>query len=294
MILVFGVGGQLGRSLLEESRLSGVPLIGHTRDQTDINDGDAVLRAIGVTRPALVVNAAAYTAVDRAESEAAAAEMVNAQGAAIVASVSAAADIPMVQVSTDYVFDGTKAGAYVESDPVAPIGAYGRSKANGEAAVRQTNPRHIILRTSWLYGHFGQNFLKTVLRLADARSELRIVADQRGCPTSTAELARAILRVAHHMAGADVAYGTYHFGGTGETTWHGFASEIVNCQALFTGRRPIVTPIATADYPTAARRPANSVLDSSRFGLAFGYRAEPWQAAVRTAVHRLHSLEIAA
>jgi dTDP-4-dehydrorhamnose reductase len=294
VILVFGAGGQSGQSLIEEGRRIGVPMIGHTRAQTDINNFEAVCHAIATTRPTLVVNAAAYTAVDRAESDAGAADMVNALGPGVVARATAAADVPMMQISTDYVFDGTKTNAYREEDPIAPISIYGWTKAKGEEAVRRANPRHIILRTSWLHGPYGQNFLKIILRLAASREELRVVSDQRGCPTSTTELARAILRTADRLAAGATPFGTYHFTGRGETTWHGLAVEIVNCQAETTGLRPRVVPIASEDYPTAARRPANSTLDSSRFASVFDYPAESWQAGVRSAIDRLFSLEVAA
>jgi dTDP-4-dehydrorhamnose reductase len=222
------------------------------------------------------VNAAAYTKVDLAETEVEAARQGNEIGPSRLGEACGAAAIPLVHLSTDYVFDGTKPTAYVETDPVAPAGSYARSKEAGERAVRRTAPRHVILRTSWLYGEFGHNFLKTVLRLAAAHDELRIVADQRGCPTSTLDLAEAILSIAPRLIAGDAVWGTYHFAGSGVTTWHGFASRIVAAQAPFTGRSPRVTPITTAEYPLPARRPANSELDCSLFAHAFGIRARPW------------------
>ena len=187
-----------------------------------------------------------------------------------------AAGIPLVHISTDYVFDGTKPTAYVETDPVAPASSYGRSKEAGERALRSAAPRHVILRTSWVYGEFGHNFLKTMLRLAATRDELRIVADQRGCPTSTLDLAEAILSIAPRLIAGEDVWGTYHFAGSGVTTWHGFASRIVAAQAPLTGRSPRVTPITTAEYPLPARRPANSELDCGLFARTFGIRARPW------------------
>jgi dTDP-4-dehydrorhamnose reductase len=174
------------------------------------------------------------------------------------------------------VFDGTKARAYRESDPINQINAYGHSKAVGEAAVRRAQPRYVILRTSWLYGEFGHNFLKTMVRLAQEREELRVVSDQRGSPTSTRDLADAILRIAPRLAKGKEVWDTYHFTGSGVTTWHGFASCIVAAQAPLTGRKPRVTAITTAEFPTAARRPANCELDCSRFEQTFGFRARPW------------------
>src|SRR5690606_19415722 len=178
---------------------------------------------------------------------------------------------------TDYVFDGTKRGAYHEEDPTAPLGVYGRSKAEGERRVRAAMNRHVILRTSWLYGIHGANFLKTILRLADERPELKVVEDQVGCPTGTADLAAAILRVMESVKSGREIWGTYHFAGTGAVSWHGFASEIVRLQAPMTGKRPAVHAISSAEYPTTVRRPANSELDSTKFATTFGFRAIPWR-----------------
>lgn len=250
-----------------------------TRADADIADASAVARALKQHHPALVVNAAAYTKVDLAETEIAAARLGNEIGPSVIASACAMAMTPMIHISTDYVFDGAKSAAYVESDPITPLGVYGGSKAAGEAAVRAALDRHIILRTSWVYGEFGNNFLKTMLRLAKDRDELRIVADQRGCPTSTRDIAAAILQIAPGLSDGAGVWGTYHFAGKGETTWHGFASRIVSAQAAVTGRKPKVTAITTADYPTPARRPANSAFDCSLFENVFGFGARPWTAA---------------
>jgi len=284
-LLVFGAGGQVGRELLGLAEVRGIEAVGLARADADITDPGAVRRAIARHAPRLIVNAAAYTAVDKAESEPQAAASVNAEGAAIIARAAAEAGTPLVHISTDYVFDGAKAAAYDESDPVSPLGIYGQTKAAGEAAVRAAQPQHVILRTAWVYGVFGANFLKTMLRLAGERDSLRVVADQRGCPTSTIDIAEAILAIDRAIAAEKAcSWGTYHFAGTGVTTWHGFASEIVAAQKAFTGRDPPVAAITTAEYPTPARRPANSELDSSRFAATFGYRAAPWQERVREAV----------
>jgi dTDP-4-dehydrorhamnose reductase len=286
-ILLFGAGGQLGRELSALAAERGIPLVGLTRTEGDITNAAAVAAALQAHRPALVVNAAAYTAVDRAESDTLAAYAVNAEGPAILAEATAAAGVPLLHISTDYVFDGSKPGPYLESDAVTPLGVYGASKAEGEASLRALQPRHVILRTAWVYGIHGANFLKTMLRLAGERDVLRVVADQRGCPTATRDLAEAILAVhAALLAGAE-PWGTYHFAGQGETSWHGFAEAIVEAQARFSGRRPVVEAITTADYPLPARRPANSVLDSSRFAATFGYRARPWQERVNEVVASL-------
>ncbi|MEW6256701.1 MAG: dTDP-4-dehydrorhamnose reductase [Pseudomonadota bacterium] len=286
-ILMFGANGQVARETLALAAERGTDIVALDRAQADITDGAALARAVEAAKPDIVFNAAAYTAVDKAEREPEAAEQGNAIGPGLIAAQCAAAGIPVVHISTDYVFDGTKAGAYVESDPLAPLGVYGRTKAAGEAAVRAANPRHVILRTSWVYGVHGANFLKTMLRLAGERDRLTVVADQHGCPTATRDIALALFAVADAVAAGTAHYGTYHFAGTGATTWHGFASEIVARAARHTGRSPEVAAITTADYPTPARRPANSELSSSLFEQTFRYRAAPWQARTGEVVDAL-------
>jgi len=276
MIVVYGGNGQVGQELVRLAAVRGVPLRAFARSDVDIAEADGVERTLREAKPSLVVNAAAYTKVDLAESEVAAAERGNCHGPRVLAEACAAADIPLIHLSTDYVFDGRKAGAYREDDAVAPLGVYGRTKAAGEEAVRRALTRHIILRTAWVYGEFGHNFLKTMVRLAQERDELRVVADQRGCPTSTRDLAAAILVVAAHAIACNAGWGTYHCAGTGVVTWHGFAERIIAAQAPLTGRTPRVTPITASDYPTAAARPANSAFDCSRFAGIFGFSARPW------------------
>ena len=286
MILVFG-HGQLGTELTRAAASRHVPLTALAHDAVDIADRAAVEDAVAHHRPSLVVNAAGYTKVDLAETEIDAARCGNETGPGVVARACAATGVPLVHVSTDYVFDGAKSGAYVESDPIAPLGVYGRTKAAGEAAVQGALAQHVILRTSWLYGEFGHNFLKTMLRMAGERDELRVVADQRGCPTSTRDLADAILRIAPRLTAREAIWGTYHFAGSGVTTWHGFASQIVAAQAPLTGRRPEVVPITTAEFPTRARRPANSELDCGLFAATFGFRGRPWTDEADTIVRAL-------
>jgi dTDP-4-dehydrorhamnose reductase len=288
VILVFGGNGQLGRELGRAAAARGIALRGLSHTDADIADAAAVAAAFARCKPDLVVNAAAYTKVDLAETDVEAARKANEVGPAVLAGACASAGIPMLHVSTDYVFDGSKEGAYLESDPVCPISVYGRTKVAGEEAVRRTLRRHVILRTAWLYSEFGPNFLKTILHLAATRDELRIVADQYGSPTCARQIAEAILHVAPaFMRDQDLA-GTYHFTADGVTTWHGFAGRVVAIAAPLTGRNPRVTAIATADYPVAAKRPANSRLDCrlfvQRFGLSPRHWTEDVDATTRTLV----------
>lgn len=280
MILVFGGNGQLGQELNRAAGVRAVALHALSRAEADIADSSAVATALALWKPKLVVNAAAYTKVDLAETEIEEARRGNEIGPGVLAAACARAGVPMVHISTDYVFDGSKEGAYVESDPMCPISAYGRSKAAGEDAVRRHLKHHVILRTAWVYSQFGHNFLKTVLRLAATRDELRIVSDQHGSPTAASELAEAVLNVAAAFAHDRMLAGTYHFTAAGVTTWHGFASRVVAVSAPMTGRNPRVIPIGTADFPTAAKRPANSQLDCRLFIEKFGFLPRHWTAGV--------------
>lgn len=276
MILVFGGNGQLGQELARKAVEHGAALVALPRSEADITSTDQVDAAIHRYKPNVIVNAAAYTAVDQAEDEYDIALRANAHGPAVLAAACQSADIPLIHISTDYVFDGKKAGAYLETDAIAPIGVYGRTKAAGETAVRDCMPKHLIIRTSWVYSEFGKNFLKTILRLARERDELRIVADQHGSPTSTAALASAILSIAPQLRNENTRWGTYHLSGTGVTSWHGFAEWIVAVQARHTKRKPMVLPITTQDYPTKAARPANSALDCTLIKNVFGIAPEGW------------------
>jgi dTDP-4-dehydrorhamnose reductase len=288
-VLVIGCRGQVGRELMEAQPPGGVSPVGLGHGDLDVTDRDAVRRVIDRYRPVLIVNAAAYTAVDRAESEPEAAFAVNADGPAHLAEAAAAAGIALVHLSTDYVFDGAQAGAYREDDPVRPLNVYGGSKAAGERAIRERLERHVILRTSWVFGTHGTNFVQTMLRLGRERDRLLVVADQRGCPTGAADIADAILGIAHQLLveGRDSVWGTYHFAGQGSTTWYDFAEAIFERAAPFWGRRPEVAPITTADYPTPARRPAASVLDCTRFERIFALPRRPWSERLDAVVGRL-------
>jgi len=286
-ILVFGAGGQLGSELVGRPHSNDISFQFVRRADAYIDDPAAVRRAMQLARPSLVINAAAYTNVDQAEIEREAAFRGNAEGPKVLAAACAEKDIPLIHISTDYVFDGQKPSAYVESDATAPINVYGESKLAGEVAVRHTYERHVILRTSWLFGAYRKNFLKTMLKLAAERDELRIVSDQHGCPTATADLAEAIVTIAPRLAAGERAFGIYHVASPRPATWYDLAQEIVVAAAPFTGRNPKIVPIKTEDYPTRAARPINSQLDSSKFFSAFGFRAADWRERVRETVAAL-------
>ena len=289
-ILVTGTSGQLAQSLLAAGIAAGVDVVALRRPQLDLTIPGTLRTALADVAPDVVVNAGAYTAVDKAESEESEAHKVNAAGAGELATQCARSGAALVHISTDYVFDGTKPAPYVEIDPTRPINAYGRTKLAGEQAVAAACPRHVILRTSWVYSPYGNNFVRTMLRLGAEKSELNVVDDQQGCPTYAPHLAQAILRIAADLAprqAEDPRWGTYHASGSGETTWCGFAREIFT----ETARRGLPTPrlgaITTADYPTPARRPANSRLDCSSLQRTFGERLPDWRDATRNCLGRL-------
>lgn len=290
-ILVAGAQGQLARALVDAARArGGLDVVALGRPRLDLRDQEGVTAAFAAIQPDLVVNAAAYTAVDKAESDADAAVAVNRDGAAALAAASGRHACPIIHISTDYVFDGAKRAPYVETDSVNPAGIYGRSKLEGEIAVRAANPRHVILRTAWLYAPYGQNFLRTMVRLARERPLLRVVGDQRGNPTYVPHLAEAILAVAAQLGAgghAADAWGIYHAAADGEASWAGFAAEIIRAGAQYGVPAVPVLPIATAEYPTPAARPANSRLDCGKLRQTFGVRLPLWQQGVRECVAHL-------
>ncbi|MCG5238974.1 dTDP-4-dehydrorhamnose reductase [Azospirillum doebereinerae] len=278
-VLVLGTSGQVGDALMHASWPAGTTLVGLARPALDMADPASIDRAMADHAPDLVVNATAYTAVDKAESDRAAAFAINRDGPARLAALCAARGAPLIHISTDYVFDGTKPAPYTEGDPVAPVNAYGASKEAGEAAVRAAAATHVILRTSWVYAAHGANFVKTMLRLGRERAELGVVADQTGAPTAAADIADTIVAIVERIQSRpdDVPWGTYHLTGAGETTWFGFAERIFQRLEREEGRRPALKPIATADYPTPARRPVNSRLDCGRLRAAFDVEPPAWE-----------------
>ncbi|MDX2223555.1 MAG: dTDP-4-dehydrorhamnose reductase [Rhodospirillaceae bacterium] len=283
-LLLTGANGQLGWEVARRAASAGLSVAALAHADLDVAEGAKVRETVATHTPKVIVNAAAYTAVDKAESARDQAFAVNRDGPTHLAESCAATGAALIHVSTDYVFDGTKLGAYLETDPVGPLGAYGASKLAGEEEVRARTPRHVILRTAWVYGAHGGNFVKTMLRLARERPELRVVDDQRGCPTAAGDLAEAVLAIASRIARGAVpadGFGTFHCVGAGEVSWCGFAREIMAQTGSRLGKTPPpVTAITTADYPTPARRPANSVLDCSKLQRVYGLSLRPWQAAL--------------
>lgn len=293
-VLVFGVGGQVGREICRAAWPASFELVLLDRGAADITKSAAVSAVIGREKPDLVINLAAYTAVDRAESEPETAWAVNCAGIAHIAASCGENGTPLVHLSTDYVFDGCKSEPYREGDAVNPLNIYGLTKEAGERAVRAAAPRHIILRTAWVYGAYGANFVKTMLRLGAERPILRVVADQRGCPTAAADIAAALIAIARQIERGATDWGTFHFAAAGSTSWHEFAEEIVALtQALGawpSGSGPRVEPITTDQYPTAARRPMNSVLDCRKIE-ARGIALPPWRSSLPAVVRELVGAE---
>jgi len=283
-LLVIGGKGQLGTELQQHARKLGWEVYAPDRQKLDITDAASVSALIAHFAPDAVVNAAAYTAVDRAESDKDVAFSVNRDGPANIAASCAAFGIPIVHYSTDYVFDGTSKIAYVESDAVAPLGVYGASKLAGEQAVRSACPQHLILRTSWVFSPYGQNFVKTMLRLGCERDVLSIVSDQVGKPTSAGELSRLTLEI---LPEAGNRWGTYHVAQPCVTSWYAFA-EAVFSEASNQGIELCVNevrPISTAEYPTPAKRPANSELNCDSLEAVFGVSIRLWKDLLAETVH---------
>jgi dTDP-4-dehydrorhamnose reductase len=278
-LLVTGSSGQLGRAVCRQASARGWSVIPAHRPDVDITDAKSVENALQRSHASIVVNTAAYTAVDKAEDEPETAFKVNRDGAALLASCCCERGVPLIHISTDYVFDGTKRDPYVETDPVNPVNIYGKSKAAGETEIRDRHEHHIILRTSWLYGIDGGNFVKTMLRLGMENEAVRVVSDQFGCPTSAEELSSCILAIAGHVLAAEPArWGTYHCCGKGRTSWYGFAREIFDAAKSHVNLKvKRVLPVSTEEFPTRARRPANSVLDCSAVGREFGFFPAPWR-----------------
>ena len=277
-IAVVGRQGQVAAALAKAASGRGLRAKFAGRPDADLRDKKSLERFILGTRADLIINAAAYTGVDQAEAEPELAFQINAAGPEALARIAARRNLPLVHLSTDYVFDGSKRSPYREDDRVAPLSVYGTTKAAGEEAIRQVQSHHIILRTSWVFSETGSNFVKTMLKLAKSRDEIAVIDDQFGRPTYAADLANAILDLAPHLTQttAEPAWGTYHIAGAGETTWYGFAREIFAHGAAAGAKVPRVRPITTADYPLPAQRPPYSVLDTTKIEKTFGIKLRPW------------------
>ncbi|WP_170979404.1 dTDP-4-dehydrorhamnose reductase [Roseomonas sp. HF4] len=291
-VLVTGRGGQLATALEAALPAQGFEPILVGQPEFEFDRPGTVAAAFAAARPDAVVNCAAWTAVDAAEDDEAGAFRANALGPAMVAAQCAAAGLPLVQVSTDYVFDGRKGAPYVEDDAPNPLCAYGRTKLAGEWAALAGNPRTMVLRTAWVFAPMGNNFVRTMLRVGAGRPELRVVADQRGSPTAAPDLADAIAAVLARIRTAgwrDEHRGVFHAVAAGATTWHGFAEAIFAAAPPHGGPWPRVAPITTAEYPTKATRPADGRLDAARLGRVFGVALPPWQDGLARVMRALHA-----
>lgn len=272
-VLLFGGNGQVGHAFTI-GRPWANELIVSTRGDCDIADAESVRALVRRVGPDVIVNAAAYTAVDKAESDRDRCFAVNAAAPAVMAAEAAVLGAKLVHYSTDYVFDGRKTTPYVEEDPTGPLNVYGASKLAGERGIAEAGGEFVILRTSWVYSNHGANFLKTMLRLGAERPELRVVADQRGAPTSAEAIAEATVRILKHAGAGEWRSGTFHMTAAGATTWYGFAKAIF---ARAAEPRPLLVPIGTAEYPTPAARPENSILSNEKFARTFGFRLPDWE-----------------
>ena len=282
-ILVTGLGGQLATGLEAALPAQGFEALLVGQPEFEFDKPETVLAAFHALKPDAVVNCAAWTAVDAAEDDEAGAFRANALGPALLGRLSHEAGIPIIQISTDYVFDGLKGAPYLESDSPNPLGAYGRTKLAGEWAAQVANPRCIVLRTAWVFAPMGKNFLRTMLALGEQRPELRVVADQWGSPTAAPDLADAIAAILAQIrtqGWRDECADVFHATGGGFTTWHSFAEAIFTEAARHGGPRPKVHAIATADYPTKAKRPADGRLDNGKLSRVFGVALPAWEAGL--------------
>jgi dTDP-4-dehydrorhamnose reductase len=291
-IAVTGKHGQVVRALVEAGPALGIEVITVGRPELDLAVSKTVQPVLTAAEPDLVVNAASYTAVDKAEQEPEQANAVNATGAGAVAAAACVLGVPLIHLSTDYVFDGSKPTPYVEEDPVTPSNVYGASKLAGEQAVAAATPNHVILRTAWVYSPFGKNFVRTMLALAQCRNEVRVVADQHGCPTYAPDIAVAIVAIAQNLLNKPDDHrlrGLFHLAGSEETSWADFAAAIFDFVAANGMHKPLVIPIPSVDYPTAAYRPKNSRLDCSKLERLHGVLLPSWRASLTTCLKHLTS-----
>lgn len=283
-ILVTGANGQVGQSLQQQLANSHWEFVALSRADLDISDAQAVEIAVQKIQPSVIINAAAYTAVDKAEQEVDLAFAINRDGPANLAHAAKRVNAAILHISTDYVFAGDATGCYNEDSPTAPQGIYGQSKLEGEQAVIAANDKHIILRTAWVFGEHGNNFVKTMIRLGKIRDQLGVVADQFGGPTYAGDIAQALLKIAEiYKQQSNIVWGVYHYAGEPHINWHQFAEAIFNRAdeaGLLPNGKPLVKAITTADYPTPAKRPKNSQLNCEKVLLNFALSPSDWQAAL--------------
>lgn len=288
-VLIVGGSGQVSTSLLQTMHAHPCDLMQVGRPAVDLLEPRSVIDAISRFEPTIVVNAAAYTAVDKAEDEPELAKAINATGAEAAAKAAEMVGAAIIHFSTDYVFDGRKTTPYVETDPIAPLGIYGQTKALGEQLVAAANPRHVILRTAWVFSPFASNFVRTILRLLAERDELQIVSDQYGTPTYAPDLAGVVPRIVQRLSNSPDSncFGVFHAVNASPTTWFEFARAINAAAARHGVTQKIIHPISTKEYPTKARRPAYSVLSTDKLENTYGIRLRPWQDAIDDCVDRL-------
>ncbi len=280
-ILITGGTGQIGRELRSRQWPDNIQLIAPTRSELELSDSDNLYRYVEEGNFCAVINCGAYTAVDRAEHEVVSAWKINALGPAAIAAAAKKRGIPIVHISTDYVFDGLSVAPYTEGDRVAPLGVYGASKEAGEQAVRTGNPRHVILRTAWVFSPYGANFVKTMIRLGQERSHLRVVNDQIGCPTVASDVAAVTSLITLRLIDdAEAPLGTYHFVNRGSATWYTFALELFTRREAAGFNVPEIEAITTEDYPTPARRPRNSQLSTEKLKCDYGVQPRDWPTAL--------------
>ena len=291
-ILITGSEGQLGWELLRQAAFFNIEAIGLDLPYLDITVEPGITKVFKEHKPDILINAAAYTNVDKAETDEKACFAVNVNGPENLAAACRDIGIPMIHISTDYVFDGTNKTPYTENDPVSPANVYGRSKAEGENGVRNIIEKHIILRTSWLYGVHGHNFVKTILKLGKEKEVIGVVSDQFGSPTSAVDLAETVLTIAPRILNnyEITTFGTYNYCGEGITSWHGFAEKIIEAAKQYS---PVTTtqvkPLTTEDYPTKAKRPAFSALDCSLIRQKFGITPKAWQKSLEAVIGKIYS-----
>jgi dTDP-4-dehydrorhamnose reductase len=288
-LLIIGSKGQLGSELVRKCKRNDFSFLALDLPEFNITDPSQVEKTLAVFKPSIVFNASAYTNVDKAETDLAIAFSVNSDGPANLAIYCDKNRIPIIHISTDYVFDGSKGQAYTESDPVSPLGVYGKSKEEGESKLRSILKQHIILRTSWLYGAYGNNFLKTMLRLGNEKKIIKVVSDQYGCPTCAADLAEAVVDISKQITqNPKIFWGTYHYCGLGITTWHKFAKAIFEIAGQYQNYKvSSVEAITTAQYPTRTKRPAFSALDCNLINKNFGITQKPWQGSLKKTIKRI-------